>query len=437
MEHYGSGKFTERDDLFLISELAAGLGVDAYLVGGCLRDHILGRENNDLDFAISGAWKELPAAFAERLPGSFFWLNEKRRQARIVRKGGQGTKVYDFAPLCGASIEDDLARRDFTINSLAISLCGDGAEIIDPLLGRDDLRMGLIRACGRKSFDDDPLRLLRAIRFAAELGFAIEEKTWDSICMKSSLLQQVAGERIKDELFRTLAFPGCGASLKRLWESGLWAEIYPAPYAETMEGHIACADEAERLCSEMGHLFPEGRERLAVYLNREVEGGVSTLPLLKLAAFIGVDGEGKTAPLVERLRLGKEAGRMIDLLCRDEKESFRILDRNSSERPFYRFFRDREPAGPGMLIIAGACSVISGPCFSRLLGFYIKRYDPQEGDLFLSGAEVMEILSVPPGKAVGEAMERLRKAEGSGFVSSREEARVFIKNLLTKEEAMR
>ncbi|HTY20068.1 MAG TPA: hypothetical protein VMC44_00395, partial [Geobacteraceae bacterium] len=93
MEHYGSGKFTERDDLCLISELAAGLGVDAYLVGGCLRDHILGRENNDLDFAISGAWEELPAAFAERLSGSFFWLDEERRQARIVRKGGQGTKV--------------------------------------------------------------------------------------------------------------------------------------------------------------------------------------------------------------------------------------------------------------------------------------------------------------------------------------------------------
>jgi poly(A) polymerase len=433
MEDFAFKKILEHDDLRVIAGLAVTLGVDAYLVGGYLRDYLLGRETKDLDFALSGAWEELPRIFAARISGRFFWLDEERQQGRVVKKKGEEISVFDFAPLRGGTVTDDLALRDFTINVLALPLSGDRMELIDPLAGRDDLRQGLIRACSATTFDDDPLRLLRAIRFAAELSFAIEENTWETLCAKGALLKAVAGERVRDELFRTMAAPGCGVSLKRLCESGLWAEILPAQEW----GAIPRAEEAERLCMEVGRLFPESAERLADYLNREVEGGISVQSLIKLAAVLGSGERGGTAPLAKRLRLGNEARRVLDLLCRNEKDAYDLLELSYTERVIYRFFRDREPAGLGMLIIARAAGAVSDASFSRLMGYWLRQYEAKDADLFLTGGEIMAVLGVPPGQVVGEVMMCLREAEGSGFVTNREEARQFIKNLLTSKPPMR
>jgi poly(A) polymerase len=193
-------------------------------------------------------------------------------------------------------------------------------------------------------------------------------------------------------------------------------------------------EEAELLCMEAGGLFQESGERLAVYFDREVEAGISLRSLIMLAACLGSGARGWTAPLAERLRLGKEAGRVLDLFCRDEREVYGMLEQSSAERVIYRFFRDREPAGLGMVIIARAGGSVSAEYFLTLAEYWLRRYEAGEADLFLSGGEVMGILEVPPGQVVGEAMVHLREAEGSGFVTSREEAREFIKNLLTKEE---
>lgn len=423
-----------REDLCVIKALAAGLGVDAFLVGGCIRDSLLGMENNDLDFALSGACEELPRSFAAQINGTFFWLDEERQQGRVVEKRMDGMSVYDFAPLCGASIKDDLRHRDFTINAIAIPLFGGRKGLIDPLHGCDDLCNGLIRACSAVAFDDDPLRLLRAIRLAAQLGFSIEEKSWESICANAPLLKEVAGERVRDELFRTLAAPGCRASLSRLSSSGLWEEILPASEWAICEQAIARAERAEQLCMEIDGLSPDYAQKLTDYLDREVGAGISVRSLIKLAVVLASGERGGTAPLAKRLRLGKEAGRMLDFFRRDESSLYRYLGSDPTERAIHRFLRDREPAGPGMLIIARTSGDISAVSFSRLLGYWLREYAAGKVDLFLSGGEIMEILAVPPGRVVGEAMERLREAEENGQVNRREEARQLIKNLLTKEE---
>jgi len=417
-----------REDIRLIADLAERFRVEVYLVGGCLRDHLLGREIKDLDFAVSGAIEELPRSFAELIFGAFFWLDEERLQARVVKKGDVGITVYDFAPLTDHTIEEDLCRRDFTINALAVKLCAVEMELIDPLHGRDDLRNEVIRACGPASFDDDPLRLMRAIRFSAELGFAIEEKTWEAIYCKASLLKGVAAERVRDELFKTLAAPCCGSSLRRLGASGLWPEISPLPACETFEERIPLAEEAERLCSEAG---------LAVYLDREVEGGITVRSIIKLAAFLGSNDKYWVKNLAERLRLGKEAERIMGLLCRDERKAYEDLERIGTERSMFRFFRDREPAGPGIIIIARIMGAISANFYTRLSQYFTMDYDIGAKDLFLSGGEIMGILGVPPGTVVGEALARLREAEASGLVNDREEASAFVKNLLTNKEPMR
>jgi poly(A) polymerase len=446
----GLEKIASGSAVRLIAGLAGEFGVKAYLAGGGVRDCLLGRRVNDLDFALSGAFAELPRLFAERWGGTFFWLDEERLQSRVVKKVAGETQVHDFAPLRGTTIEDDLRLRDFTINALAMPVIGAEAELIDPLQGEPDLRGKIIRACTDRAFDDDPLRLLRALRFVAELGFIVEESTWNALRQKAALLGGVAAERIRDELFRILAAPGVGAALEKLDESGLLGEIFPAESLlfamsraagedrQAMNRHIGRAVAVERVCGELERLFPGRAAQLAGYLNTEVESGISVLSLMKLAAFLGREPRDGSLVLVKRLRLGRKAGGLLELFCRDASSVFEALEHTAAERARFRFFRDREPAGPGMVLIALADGTISNVLSSQLLGYFAERYDHKEGCLLISGEEIMDLLGIGEGVEVGEAMERLREAECCGIVNSREDAREFLrKNLLTKPVPMR
>jgi poly(A) polymerase len=433
----------------LISALAAECGVNVYLAGGGLRDCLLGRRVNDLDFALSGAYIELPRLFAERWGGTFFWLDEERFQARVVKKGTGETLVHDFAPLRGATIEDDLLLRDFTINALAMPVSGGEAHVIDPLQGVSDLRGRLIRACSDHAFDDDPLRLLRALRFAAELGFAVEEGTRNALRQKTALLGKVAAERVRDELFRTVAAPGIGASLERLVDSGLLREIFPVEihWPDTGGGVEQCrmmvgrqirhAAQVERVCSELERLLPGTADTLADYLGAEVEGGIRVVSLMKLAAFLGSSERAGIIPVADRLRLGRKAARLLELFCTDATDLFGTLKRNVTERAMYRFFRDREPAGPGLVFIALASGAVANALAVRLLEYFVRDFDAAGGDLLLPGEEVMAVAGIGEGERVGEVMAALREAESHGLVNDREAAYAFVKNLLTKREPLR
>ena len=175
--------------LKLVSDIAKKLQVSAYFVGGGLRDTLMGRKVKDYDFALSGGYEEFPAEFAKTVGGSFFWLDRQRCQSRVVLKYESGTLVFDFGPLRGNDIMEDLLLRDFTINALAMSMSSGSGSVIDPLRGVTDILLKTIRACSGDSFDDDPLRLLRALRFAATLGFDVEPGTWRQLCDKAHLLQ--------------------------------------------------------------------------------------------------------------------------------------------------------------------------------------------------------------------------------------------------------
>lgn len=442
-------KLATGESVRLIAGLATEFGVTVYLAGGGLRDCLLGRRVNDLDFAVSSASAELPRLFAKRWGGTFFWLDEERQQARVVKKTADDVLVHDFAPLRGATIEDDLRARDFTINALAMPVTGEEAPLIDPLRGGSDLRRKLIRACSDRTFDDDPLRLLRALRFAAELGFAVEESTRNALRKKTALLGGVAVERIRDELFRILAVSGIGAALGRLDETGLlrvilppelqrltmgWASGHDRTALERQIGHAAAV---ERTCGELARLFPVSGECLAGYLESEVESGITVLSLMKLAAFFGGLDKAGAEALAGRLRLGRKAAGLLNLFCTDAPDLSRTLERDGTGRAMHRFFRDREPAGPGLVIIALAGGTVSGPLAARLLEYFVSDYDAEGGDLLLTGDEVMAVAGIGEGQRVGEVMAALREAESCGLVNDQEEARAFVKNLLTRETPMR
>jgi len=166
---------------------------DAWFVGGAVRDALLGRRILDVDVVCRDP-KAAARAYAERSGGFPFALSERHSSWRVVIGDG---RTVDFTPVHG-SIESDLARRDFTINAVALPVAG--GDHVDPSGGREDLQLRLLRAVSETIFEDDPLRLLRAVRLEEELGFTLAPLTEELVRSQPELVANAAGERVLAEL---------------------------------------------------------------------------------------------------------------------------------------------------------------------------------------------------------------------------------------------
>ena len=209
----------------IVRRLAAARGARAWLVGGAVRDQLLERPVHDWDFCVDRDALGLARAVADELGGAYFPLDAERGAGRVILAAAeQPRQALDFAALRGSDLEADLTVRDFTINALALD---DAGALVDPTGGQADLAAGRVRATGERAFQDDPVRLLRAVRMEAELGFQIEPRTAEWMRRDASLLARPSAERVRDEFVRLLALPGAAAHLCRLDELGLLSPVVP------------------------------------------------------------------------------------------------------------------------------------------------------------------------------------------------------------------
>ena len=203
---------------------------DTWIVGGALRDELLGRPVRDVDVAVAGPPEPVARALAAEVGGPVFRLSEAFGAWRVIdRRGG---RVWDFAPLQGETIEEDLSKRDFTVNAMARPLGqferpAAGGEIVDPLGGRADLEAGVLRVLGPEAYERDPLRPLRLARFAAELGFEPDRQTRRLTLAAAPRVAEVAGERVFGELRRLVIADGALAGLALADRLGLLRSILP------------------------------------------------------------------------------------------------------------------------------------------------------------------------------------------------------------------
>jgi tRNA nucleotidyltransferase/poly(A) polymerase len=266
-------------------------GVEAYLVGGAVRDELLGRPVVDIDVATHDP--EVAARiYAGLAKAALFPLSERHGAWRVAFADGS---TVDFTPLRGG-IEEDLRTRDFTINAIAIPVAG--GERIDPLKGFPDLQARRLRAVSGTVFEDDPLRLLRAVRLEDELGFALEEQTERLVSAHAELVTKPAGERILGEL-------------ERLTPDGF------------------------RRAEELGLLAPLGGS-----LDRLTEVDLVDSPGFLLVTVFGEN--------LERLPISNELRRFARTLLRAERPG------DDSARAVYRFRHATEPWALSALAYLGA-----------------------------------------------------------------------------------
>ena len=198
----------------------------AYLVGGSLRNMLLGEACSDWDIVVAGDAHRLARRLADRLGGHYARMHDKA--SRVIVKAETGDITLDIASMHGQSLEDDLRARDFTVNALAAPL--DEAlslPLIDPLHGEKDLRARRLIAVNDAIFQADPLRMLRAMRLMTRYGFSLHSRTQELIRRDAALLPAVAPERIHDELYAILEPGGATARLRLLDDLGLLAVLIP------------------------------------------------------------------------------------------------------------------------------------------------------------------------------------------------------------------
>ncbi len=472
-----------------LRRLSAKHGKGIYLVGGAVRDLVLGRPwDKDLDFVTAGDVRAVSKDLSAAVDGHAFSLNDSFGTWRVVIKNARKKIDVDLSPMQGREILADLEQRDFTINSMAFDVeeifGRKDPPLLDPLNGISDLKRRMLRANSEESIRRDPLRMLRAYRLAATLSFRIDPGTIESIRRNRALIRKSAWERIRDELFQVLdSFPA-GRFLREMDASGLLEEIFPEMIAwraldqggqnpfPLLEHAFRTVEAADMLLIHTKGLWPSPADSLGQHFARKVEEGVSRRALLKFACFFHDSGKpatrnvpGSYAPfpdhdregekinslICRRLKLSRKSIRIISELTRQHMR-LRTLSRSPelTPRAKHRFFHDLGEEGIEMLILALADGFASAKIklewplpaalpgeiqkikatVSELLRYYHDDYSTQPKRPLLNGKEIMKGLGIAPGKEVGYLLGRLKEAEISGRVRTKKEALEYLRTLI-------
>lgn len=485
-----SGSKMMNDIIFKIISITKPRGLKIYLVGGFLRDCLLESNFGDIDLAVEGSVKEIAMEVAQKLPGTFVPLDSERSIYRVVVTGGDSPAQIDFEGLAPGGISEDLKRRDFTINALALPLSSFfgwvsksnlgqndlkdflNKNIIDATGGLNDLRSGIIRPCGSSSLEDDPLRALRAFRLASGLGFSLEPGTLDLIRHMKQPITTCSGERIRGELEIILSRPSSKIIRLMAEETNLLQQIFPelTPLIGMGQGghHVDDVFEHSLKTFEtmeilLDDILASESTALKSYLLEGRPRGRHLLPVVKLACllhdvgkqfcrkpgengkftFYGHHREGVPVAwaVADRLKFSAlERGALENLVGWHMDPLFLYKMSSITPRALRRFFKKGGCHVPGLLLLSLAdvtsTRLASGKvqeaveyrCFIYDL---LERYF-REGKkyisppIFLSGSDICDILSIPPGPAVGYLLNKLQDAVVDGKVTNRSEAEAFI-----------
>lgn len=398
-----------------VSHLAEIAGTTpCHLVGGAVRDAALGREVHDLDAVVDGRGEEIARRLAALLPARFVPLGGKEFPAFRVVADDLELDLWDRA---GMSLEEDLARRDLTINAIAFDLAT--RRTVDPFGGLADLKRRLLRAVTPESFAGDPLRLLRLARLAVQLpGFAPVHETLRLARVTASALPTVAGERIRDELGRIVGSSRAAVGVKILAEIG----IYPGLWTYQLGEIVPSGQAVERLGDYERMLNEDWAHRID---EAAPAAGRWALLFAELREH-GGNAEGALARFLDRGYLSKAEAQAIGYLL--------ALSSPPESDPDRRLFLHRLGAllWPVALAYLGARGSADEPDLRGLADLAARDgeaiFDPPR---LLTSDEVREVAGVAAGPELGRLLASLRKAQVRGEVKSTAEAKGLVRALAT------
>jgi poly(A) polymerase len=447
----------------------------AWLVGGALRDALLGETVSELDVAVMAGGLALGRALADGVPGSaFVALDEARGTCRVLADA-----QVDIAELRAPTLADDLRGRDFTVNALAASLhelVRDGSAAVEDVTGGlPDLSARIIRACGPAAITDDPVRALRAVRLANRPGWALDSTTSATIRAAAPRILRASAERVRDELVAILGQPAAGAGLRLLDRLAVLPALLPeslamrntsqsAPHRfDVWEHSLRAVEATDALLADLGALAPWGAE-LGAHLSEPLGDKLTRREALKLAAllhdvakpetrrvengrtrFFGHDAVGaeRAAVIARRWRLSRRAMLVIERLVAHHLRPMHLASAGGiTRRARHRFFRalGDEAQDLVLLTLADAAAVRGGSPLAvwhgpggAILHELMRGAEAEaraaETAPLVRGHDVMAEFGLAPGPEVGRLLARAREAQALGLLSSREQALEYLRRV--------
>ncbi len=410
------------------------LPTTACLVGGSVRDALLERQSDylDLDFVLPEGAVETARAIARHYRAGFVLLDAERQIARVVF--AQGTA--DFAQQVGDSLDADLSRRDFRANAIAYN--PHTTELIDPLNGCQDLQMGVLSMIAAENLAEDPLRLLRAYRQAAQLGFSLDPETRSVIRRLADRLGGIAAERVQSELNYLLSTAKGTVWLKSAWEDGLLQAWLPQITPAGLErlSHI------DRIVSDLKQDWPDLAQLLRQNIRSAHRGNGPTptvaeapasgstrtwITTAKLACLMPSDVAAAEAQLWQ-LKYSRAEVQAVTTVQRALPAL--IAGETATPAQKYHFCQTVSSIFPAVIISALAAGVPLTAVRS-LIHCYL---DPEDQIAhptpLLSGQDLMRGLAIAPSPQVGQLLAALQLARAEGKIGTRAEALEFARSLL-------
>ena len=436
---------------------------NVYLVGGCIRDFILGKENFDKDIVIDiDNVKEYAQKLAEKLEATFVVLDDENKIYRLVLKDKVNT--IDVAGVIGNNIEEDLRRRDFTINSVGVNL--KTMQILDINNGLEDIKNKSIRWISEKNLHDDPLRILRAFRFQASLGFEIEPDLLEYIKTHYKDLDKIAIERINAELIKL--FEGKYAD-KTLLDMGELIEYFFPIMAEVKKiptnshHHLPLFLHSIETVKQVQKIYDNADEKLQTQLK-------ARLGLLKISAFLHDIGKPETwtiegdrhrfikhddigaklvVPILKALNFSKKQIAYISMMIKFHIYPAQVVTPpNNTTRSYTKLVRNMEDNTPDILVLSMSDRLSAlGPSITKeivdnnisglqgLLNFY---YETKETiaplPKLVDGNELMELFSLKPSPILGKILTEIKEAQLNGDVNTKSDAIRYARIILEGEK---
>ncbi|MBP7733156.1 MAG: HD domain-containing protein [Caldisericia bacterium] len=439
---------------------------EAMMVGGTIRDILLGRTPKDIDIATPNPAKLV--ADLVKAGYTHVLLDETRDIHRMVKDDAH----IDITPLNENHI-NDLLSRDFTINSIGLILRNN--DLLDPQGGVKDLSKGLVRALSQDRFIEDPLRLIRAFRIAADMNFTIDPVTLRFITKLSHLISKPSKERVRDEICWMMEADHSFQLVEELWRTGLLGKLFPEfaavtsiiqnkPHALGLAEHLMWTYKyIEDIITELDDVLGQYADDARSVLSKVIASNRKTIIIVKLAAllhdigkpatitydeevhFIGHDKLG--AEMIEKrmaeFKFSSAETKAVSMLVENHMRPHNLLKLDEvSPRAVYRFFRDLDNlAIPSLLIgIADAYATEMLPLGSlenyhefvrAMIDQSIKIGKPKP---MLTGEEVMSILKIEPGPLVGQIIDAMLDGQATGEIKNKDQAKAFVKSWRPSDE---
>ncbi|MGK7932104.1 MAG: CCA tRNA nucleotidyltransferase [Microcystaceae cyanobacterium] len=374
------------------------------LVGGAVRDTLLKRHRDylDLDFVLPEKAVEIAREIANHYHGGFAVLDEKRRIARVIFEEG----TVDFAQQEGETLEIDLKRRDFTINAIAYNPYQH--QLIDPLQGVKDIEKGVLRMVSRQNFVEDPLRLLRGYRQAAQLNFTIEKETHTVIQSLAPLIHQVAAERVQSELNYLLKNPDGSPWLKAAWQDNLLSPWLPNITEETFTA-----------LAKIDSLYQQ-----FTLINESLD-----LPFLSKLTLLLSSQSSQAQQELTQLKYSRWEVRNLSKII-NYLHSLQQSPDEMTLRETYLLFLDLKDTFP-ILALSSMALGMAEDLITQLLHHYNNPQDslahPQP---LLSGHDLIQGLNLKPSPIIGELLIEIHLAYIKGSIKTKDEAIIFAREKL-------